>query len=85
MITPHLGRLERVDLRSPWKNEASDFRPWLASEDSIRLLGDTLGLDLAVEQQEAQVGPFRADILRRSTADNSLVLVDRTPASLEEP
>ncbi len=76
MTTPNLGRLERVDLRTAWKNEASDFTPWLASEDNIRLLGDTLGLDLEVQQQEAQVGPFRADILCRNTADNSLVLVE---------
>ena len=76
MTTPQPGRLERVDLRTAWKNEASDFTPLLASDDNIRLLGDTLGLDLEVQQQEAQVGPFRADILCRNTADNSLVLVE---------
>ena len=80
MSLPKLRRLERIDLRTAWKNEASDFTPWLASEDNIRLLGDTLDLDLEVEQQEAQVGPFRADILCRNTADNSLVVVENQPA-----
>ena len=70
------GRLERVELRSGWRNEATDFTPWLAREENIRLLGDTLGLDLEVQKQEAQVGPFRADILCRNTTDNTLVLVE---------
>jgi len=76
MTTAKLGRLEKLDLRDAWKNEAGDFTPWLASEENIKLLGDTLNLDLEVQQQEAQVGPFRADILCRNTADNSLVLVE---------
>ena len=72
MTTPDLGRLERVDLRSAWQHEARDFTPWLASEENIQLLGEALGLDLEVQQQEAQVGPFRADILCRNTVDNIL-------------
>jgi hypothetical protein len=76
MPAPKLGRLKKVELRTAWQNEASDFTPWLAGEENIRLLGDTLGLDLEVQQQEAQVGPFRADILCRNTADNTLVLVE---------
>ncbi len=76
MTTPKLGRLEKLDLRDAWKNEAGDFTPWLASEENIKLLGDAMNLDLEVQQQEAQVGPFRADILCRNTADNSLVLVE---------
>ncbi len=76
MKTPKLGRLEKLDLRTAWNNEASDFTPWLAADENVRLLGDTLGLDLEVQQQEAQVGPFRADILCRNTADNTLVLVE---------
>lgn len=76
MSPPKLGRLERIDLRTAWKNEATDFTPWLAREDNVRLLGDTLGLDLEVQQQEAQVGPFRADLLCRNTADNTLVLIE---------
>jgi hypothetical protein len=65
---PGLGRLQKVELREVWATEAGDFTPWLARAENIRLLGDTIGLDLEVEAQEKGVGPFRADILCRNTA-----------------
>ena len=71
-----MGRLERVDLNEAWETEDGDFTPWLASEDNIALLGDTIGMDLEVEAQEKQVGPFRADILCLDTADNHWVLIE---------
>lgn len=52
-----------------WGYEHQDFTPWLAREENIRLLGETLGLDLEVEAQEKNVGPFRADILCKDTAE----------------
>ncbi|MFH1467836.1 MAG: DUF4268 domain-containing protein [Pseudomonadota bacterium] len=77
MTPTALGRLTRVDLRTAWKNEATNFTPWLAQEENIALLAETLGFDgLEVQSQEQAVGPFRADILCRNTADNSLVLVE---------
>ena len=63
MTQRQLGRLEKVPLREVWSNEASDFTPWLALEQNIALLGDTIGIPLFVEEQEKAVGPFKADIL----------------------
>ncbi len=71
-----LGRLEKVDLKDVWKHEAHDFTPWLASEENIALLGDTIGIDLEVEAQEKNVGPFRADILCKDTANDLWVLIE---------
>ena len=71
-----LGRLEKIDLREIWKTEAQDFTPWLAQESNMAILSDTLGLDLEVEAQERNVGPFRADILCKDLDDNSWVLVE---------
>ena len=74
-MTP-LGRLERVPLRDFWSHEASDFTPWLASEENIALLDDAIGMELVVEAQEQRVGPFRADILCKDTTSNQWVLIE---------
>ena len=71
-----LGRLERVELRRIWSSESSDFTPWLAREDNLRLLGETVGIELELEAQEKTVGPFRADILCKDTATDSWVLIE---------
>ena len=61
-----LSRLEEVELREVWPNEAQDFTPWLAEEENLSLLGETLGLELELDGQEKNVGDFRADILCRN-------------------
>lgn len=71
-----LARLERVDLRTTWQSEPGAFTPWLAEEENIALLGEPLGLELEVEAQERDVGPFRADILCKDTATGSWVLIE---------
>ena len=76
MTQSNLGRLEQVALRSIWVTEAGDFTPWLAQDDNLRLLGDTIGMALELEAQEKAVGPFSADILCKDTADGSLVLIE---------
>ena len=61
-----LGRLVRVDdLRTVWESESQSFTPWLAQDENISVLAETLGMGLEVEAQEKKVGPFRADILCR--------------------
>ena len=73
----NLGRLEQItDLRDVWRTEAQHFTPWLAKEDNLALLGDTIGLDLELESVEKDVGLFRADILCKDTASNAWVLIE---------
>jgi hypothetical protein len=77
MSAAGLGRLQKVELREAWTNEADDFTPWLALPENIKLLGEAIQLDLAVEAQEKEVGPFRADIVCRDLADpGALVLIE---------
>jgi hypothetical protein len=59
-----------------WPREDTHFTPWLANEDNLALLGETIGLDLALEAQEKSVGPFRADILCRDVANDTWVLIE---------
>ena len=72
MADENLGRLETVNLRDVWTNEASDFTPWLAREENLSVLADTLGLELELEDKEKAVGPFRADILCRDTGSRDI-------------
>lgn len=76
MENKKLGRLEPLSLREVWQNEAREFTPWLADEENLRLLGDTLGIEMQLEAQEKDVGPYRADIVCKDTADDSWVLIE---------
>lgn len=71
-----LGRLELVDLRSVWTTEDRDFTPWLAREENLEILGDTIGMELELEAQEKDVGPFRADLLCKDTATDDWDLIE---------
>ena len=76
MIVKALGRLAKVGLREAWLSESGDFTPWLAQEENLSLLGDAIGIELELESQEKEVGPFRADILCKDTATDNWVLVE---------
>lgn len=71
-----LGRLTKVDLREYWKKEDTDFTPWLSKEKNIEILSDTIGIELEVQGQEENVGPFRADILCKDTLNDEYVLIE---------
>ena len=74
-MSEELSRLEEVELRDIWENEAQDFTPWLAEEENLSLLAETLGIDLELEAQEISVGDFQADILCKNEED-SWVLIE---------
>lgn len=74
----NLGKLEEItDLRTVWPNEASDFTPWLASDDNIELLADALGLDeINVEETESAVGSFSVDIFASETGTGRKIIIE---------
>lgn len=76
MINKTLGTLQRVGLRDIWYSEASDFTPWLAEPHNLVQLGNTIGMELELEAQEKNVGPFRADILCKDTGTDNWVLIE---------
>lgn len=75
MKTP-LGRLEKVELRNYWKDEAKDFTPWLAEDENINLLGETVGMELEIQEKEAKVGTFSADILCKDINTDRCVVIE---------
>lgn len=71
-----LARLEPVEVRKVWPNEAQDFTPWLAEDENLQLLGETLGMKLERAGTEVSVGAFSADILAIDTSTGSRVLIE---------
>jgi hypothetical protein len=76
MTLPSLSDLVPVPLRDVWADEAAFFTPWLAKSENLKRLGDTLGIELELEDEEVAVGPFSADILCKDTADGSWVVIE---------
>ena len=72
-----LGYLEKIeDLRLVWKNEAYDFTPWLAEEDNMNILGDTIGIDISEISTESSVGGFSADIVAKETGTDRIIVIE---------
>lgn len=73
----NLGSLEKIkDLRIVWTHEALDFTPWLAEEENIAILGDTIGIEIAEVSTEAPVGGFSADIIAKEIGTDSIIVIE---------
>ena len=67
-----LGRLETIPLREVWPSEPAAFTTWLAQKENLKLLGETIDRpELTLEQQEKEVGPYRADLLCKGACDSN--------------
>lgn len=75
--------MTKVSLREVWADESADFTPWLAENENIKLLADSLGLELEIEEQEKEIGPFRADILCKDSLDDNWVLIENQIAKTD--
>lgn len=63
-ISVPLGKLSKLSPREAWKHEALDFTPWLAEEDNLNALAESLGLsELSLVAIEHWVGDFKLDLL----------------------
>lgn len=62
-MSNELSRLKEVDLRVIWETEPQHFTPWLAQDENLSLLGETLRMELEFESKEIGVGDCQADIL----------------------
>ena len=72
-----LSTITPVELRDCWQSESSDFTPWLAKEENMKLLAEAINIDeLEVIAQEEYVGPYRADILCKEPGTEKFVLIE---------
>ena len=81
MTEQNLGKIERVDIREVWADEASDFTPWLAN--NLDRLGDELGMELELVQTEAPVGNYYLDILARNVNGGDMVAIENQIAGTD--
>jgi hypothetical protein len=68
------GEIKPVDIREIWPNEATDFTPWLV--DNIGRLGQALGMELEVQEHEADVGDFSLDIMAKDLGAGRTVVIE---------
>lgn len=71
-----LGKLQEIDIRTVWKHEQYDFSKWLAADENIQELGDTLNLSLTDVETEKFVGNYRCDILCKDELTGKTVLIE---------
>jgi hypothetical protein len=79
--TQKFGLLERAKVRDYWVDEARDFTPWLAKEENLALLGETIDLSLELVGVEQRVGPFKADIVARDEEQQTVVIENQLDAT----
>ena len=71
-----LGKLQEIDIREVWKHQQYDFSKWLAGDENIQELGDTLNLSLTDVETEKFVGNYRCDILCKDELTGKVVLIE---------
>lgn len=71
---PEFGTIKKVNVREIWQHEAQNFTPWLAK--NLEKLGEAVGMDLEMIEQEASVGNFSLDILAKDLSTGHNVIIE---------
>ena len=69
-----LSKLTKLPLRTIWKHEAIDFTTWLARDENLQHLSETIGIELMNAQTEVGVGQFHVDILAEDETGHKVVM-----------
>ena len=73
----NLGTIKRIsDLRTIWPHEAYDFSKWLAQEENLALLSETIGINLSLEGLESPIGAFSVDIFATEGGTDRKVIIE---------
>jgi len=68
------GEIKLVEIRDIWPSEATDFTPWLV--DNIDRLGQALGMEIEVQEREAEFGDFSLDIMGKDLGTGRAVVIE---------
>ena len=67
-----IGKLEKVNLRNVWMNEAKDFTSWLSN--NLDMLSDHIDCELSLLEREKRTGSFSADIFAEGPNGETVVI-----------
>ena len=81
MINIEFETVQKVDPRTIWNHEAHHFTPWLA--ENLQHLGDAIGIELELSEQEAGVGDFSLDLLAIDLSRNAPVIIENQLATTD--
>ncbi len=68
-----IGKIDRLNLREVWANEARDFTTWL--ENNIDVISDATGYGLTSVEREQPAGSFSVDLIAK-LADGGTVIIE---------
>ena len=71
-----IGKLERVELRDLWKHEEYDFSAWLAEEENLAMLANTIGIDMSLIEKESSVGGFSVDLYAEEQGTGKKIIIE---------
>lgn len=74
-----IGKLERVELRNVWENEAYDFTQWL--ENNVGVLNDALDLNLVNVDREQAAGAFSIDLVAEDEGGGTVIIENQLEKS----
>ena len=75
-VSKKLGRLEEVNIRELWEHEQYNFSNWLAKDENIELLNETVGLTLTDIDKEVYVGSYRCDLVAVDETTGIKVIIE---------
>ena len=72
-----LGKMKRItELRSVWPHEAHDFTKWLAEEENLKELSDSIGIEIDLEERESSVGSFNVDLYATESGTGRKIIIE---------
>lgn len=73
----NLSKLEEIkDLRKVWKDESRDFTPWLAEDENIEILGESIGIEISDCETESKSGDFSVDIFAKESNTGRKIIIE---------
>ncbi|MBQ9389937.1 MAG: DUF4268 domain-containing protein [Synergistaceae bacterium] len=85
----NIGVLHEIeDIYTVWPNGSNGFTEWLANEENINLLSESIGLGLSSEEKRSLIGNFHGSVLASSSeseTDRCIIIVSNlSPVSDSE-